>query len=70
MEAGCADPVRVQELRGRLPQLMRQIEHLHRDLARVLLKRFHKSEVEEFIQNRLLICERLIGQLQVLLKRN
>jgi hypothetical protein len=70
LEAGCADPRQVRELKGRLPALTRQIEHLHRDLSRVLLKRFHKTEVEEFIQNRLLICERFLGQLQVLLKRN
>jgi hypothetical protein len=70
LEAGCADPGQVRTLKAEVPALSRQIEHLHRDLSRVLLKRFHKSEVEEFIQNRLLICERFLGHLQVLLKRN
>ncbi len=70
LEAGKADPVEVQALRARVPALNRQIEYLHRDLSRVLLKRFQKTDVEAFVRNRLLLCERFLAQLQTLLRRN
>jgi hypothetical protein len=70
LESGRAISDLVSKLKTRMPGWSRQIEYLRKEFARVLLKRFHKDEVDEFIQDRLLISERLYNHLSNLLKRN
>lgn len=70
LEAGNADPGEVRRLRGHLPNWTQEIERHKKELARLLLRRFHKDEVDEFINDRLLVAERLAGYLQVVLRRS
>ena len=70
LELGRADPSRVRDLKSKAAAFAKEIDRLRKELARVLLKRFHKDEVDEFIQDRLLVCDRLVEHLQNLLKRN
>ena len=70
LDRGTADPALVEQLSARLPGLLQELERLRRELARNLLRRFHKDEVEEFIQDRLLSAEWMLGYLQNLLKRH
>ncbi|MCW8133771.1 MAG: family 20 glycosylhydrolase [Planctomycetota bacterium] len=70
LESGRAIADLVSKLKGKMPGWSRQIEYLRKEFARVLLKRFPKDEVEEFIQDRLLISERFYNHLSNLLKRN
>jgi hypothetical protein len=70
LETGRADPAQVRLLRSKLPGWQQELEVLRRELARLLLRRFHKEEVDDFLQDRLLIAERFLAYLQNLLKRN
>ncbi|MCK6472663.1 MAG: beta-N-acetylhexosaminidase [Planctomycetes bacterium] len=69
LEAGRADPVEVRKIKDEAPNMTKEIERLRRDLTRALLKRFHRDEVDEFVTDRLLINERLVGYVQNLLRR-
>lgn len=70
LEMGRAIADLVPRMKGKMPGWSRQIEYLRKELTRVLLKRFHKDEVDEFVQDRLLVSERLYNHLSNLLKRN
>jgi len=70
LEAGRADPAEIRRLRGHLPNWAQEIDRHKKELSRLLLRRFHKDEVDEFINDRLLIAERLIGYLQNILRRS
>lgn len=69
LEAGTADPAALAQLRAELPGALREVERLQRELSRALLRRFDKQEVDEFIQDRLLICTRFLEYLQMLARR-
>jgi len=69
LESGRADPAEVRRLRSHLPNWIQEIERQKKELARLLLRRFHPSEVDEFVGDRLTIAERLIGYLQGILRR-
>jgi len=69
LEAGRADPGEVRRLRGHLPNWIQETERHKKELSRLLLRRFHPSEVDEFIGDRLLIAERLTDYLQGVLRR-
>jgi hypothetical protein len=69
LESGRADPAEVRRLRGHLPVWIREIDRQKEELTRLLLRRFHFSEVDEFVSDRLLIAERLIHYVQSILRR-
>jgi hypothetical protein len=69
LETGRADPAEIRRLRGYLPNWIQEIDRQKKELARLLLRRFHSSEVDEFISDRLLIAERLIAYLQGIVRR-
>lgn len=70
LESGRAHADQVSKFKALLPEWQRQIEYLRKEFTRQLLQRFDKQEVDEFIQDRLLLTERMYNHLGNLLKRN
>jgi len=56
-------------LKAKVPQYTKRLESVQQNLSALLLKRFHPAEVNEFLQDRLLLCKRMLMQLQDLLRR-